>query len=240
MDINPKLKENLIRSIGSSIGRESTRQQTQYRLSPTRSDISSAIDTATKETWDSMNLAERCGPPLWDFLLWMAAVADNENKPDLYLRALELVEEGHPCKDVCRPHIRDNLEIVRVEDYDSSVDHCIDFHNLVNEQLGKPQYPEERAKEKVNLGCDSCTFSPTEKSSFSRENNVSTEYKRSNSGAKTTIPGTARDIRTKTVNDNDGKRSTADSTIYYPSQFRIRDTNFSRVYAPNRTYTGRN
>lgn len=105
-------------------------------------------------------LAQKSGPPIWESLHWFAKVADNENKPYLYHRLLDIVEEGLPCKDTCRPHIPQNLSIIDPNDYSSAFQHSVDFHNLINRQLGKPLLSRKDADIKYNLDCNSCIFTP--------------------------------------------------------------------------------
>ena len=159
MFMNNKLKDNIVLSIERKL---------PYIHGVSREALMSAIqdgiNEAVGETWSNMSLAERCGPSIWDFLSWIAKVADNEGKPDLYYNALELVQEGHPCKEVCRPHIAENLRIVNPMNYPTCFEHVHAFHNLVNKQIGKPQYPLYKATSRYDLDCDSCIFTPVGKS----------------------------------------------------------------------------
>jgi len=242
--MNQKLKDNILSSVLSGlteiqgISSDARRHMSQM--------VSSAIESSVANTWEEMTLAERCGPPLWDFLLWTAAVADDEDKPHLYTRALSLIQEGHPCKDICRPHMRSNLQQVNPKDYPTCTDHCIALHNLVNRQLGKDEYPPVKAKEKVDLGCDSCTFNPVGKSRSSQSH---VDKKTGNiTGRNETFPTNAGknyynnskplSVRTKTYSANSGyktnsthhRNSVIDAIIQYPSSYRTRDTNTTGVY----------
>lgn len=203
MYMNNKLRENIVNALSSNIKTDVSQKY-----------LSSLIDTASVNTWKELSLSERCGPPLWDFLLWMASVADAENKPDLYLRALSIVQEGHPCSEVCRPHMKSNLQIVNPKDYSSCKDHCVSLHNLVNKQLSKAQYPHDKAIDKVDLGCDSCTFNPIRKSHHRDDTAGKKHSKISSSRPKTS--------------DNQ-------STIYYPASYRARNTSSTGVYTSRRS-----
>lgn len=249
--MNQKLKDNIVSSVLSGIlGIQGINPESKRHILQA---ISTGIDNAVEETWEDMTLAERCGPPLWDYLLWMAAVADNEGKPNLYIRALSLLQEGHPCKDICRPHMKSNLQLVNPKDYATCVDHCIALHNLVNRQLGKDEFPPLRAKEKVDLGCDSCTFNPVGKSRSQQHNAIKKTHDITK-GNETFTTSSSKNyfgnsksisIRNKTHNNNEGRRNTAtnnrrsvvDTAIHYPSSFRIRDTNPTGVYTPRRSPT---
>ena len=120
--------------------------------------ISDTVANTMQDEWDKMQLQERCGPSMWCTLHWIAKVADNEDKPYLYINLLKVYEEGHPCKDICRPHLVKNLALLDVNKYSSMERHSIDLHNLVNRQLGKEYYPVDKAMQDYNLDCDSCTF----------------------------------------------------------------------------------
>lgn len=125
--------------------------------------ITNIIENSMESTWKDMSLAERVGPPIWEYLHWMGAVADSENNPAIYMDSLDILIEGHPCKELCRSHLYDNLMNLNPGDYPSKLEHSIDLHNLVNQQLGKPIYPIMKAKARYNLKCDSCIFSPSVK-----------------------------------------------------------------------------
>lgn len=265
MYMNQKLKDNIINSIVSGIvGVQGVNPESKRHISQA---ASNAIDSAMNETWEDMTLAERCGPPLWDYLLWMAAVADNEDKPHLYLRALTILQEGHPCKDICRPHMKSNLQLVNLKDYPTCVDHCIALHNLVNRQLGKDEFSPLRAKEKVDLGCDSCTFNPVGKSRSQQHNaskktsNVSkgnetyivkdSSYNNRNNSSNKNYLSNSKSIGvgSKTYTDSstystdrrktitNNRHSVVDTAIHYPSSFRVRDTNPTGVYTSRRSPT---
>lgn len=217
MFINDKLKENIANSLSCE------------------EDVSDIIDYAMETTWKDMTLAERCGPPIWDTLLWIAAVADDEENPQLYRRMLSVIEDGHPCKDKCRPHLRSNLQIVNLDDYSSCLNHCIDLHNLVNRQLGKAQYSPLKAKEKVDLGCDSCTFHPIGKSHSSQHQYVN-QRNETNKRNETFLTNTQY-IKPLSIESKTYKRPISESTIRYPINYRVRDKNHTRVYTSNRSST---
>lgn len=117
--------------------------------------VMDALNKSDEETWNSLNIAERCGPILWGFLHYMGAVADKENNQDLYYKALNILAEGHPCEE-CRSHIIDNLRKINPNKYTSCLDHSIDFHNLVNKMLKKINFDKEKAKQIYTLECSSC------------------------------------------------------------------------------------
>lgn len=181
--------------------------------------IDDAISQAEDDTWRNMSLAERCGPSLWWFLHWMAAVADDENNPYLYYKALSLLQEGHPCRDVCRPHLRENLRILDPRDFSSAVEHSISLHNLVNRQLHKDQFPLEDAYNRLDLGCDTCTFALDGKGNSPDNNESKNRY------------------GNLSVGDGPEAHYQEDDSIQYPSHYRVRDTPITRVHSPYRSTT---
>lgn len=114
------------------------------------------MDIANYE--NSLSLAEKCGPPLWLSLHWFAKIADAEKDPSIYTTALNLLARAHPCANVCRKHLVANLKLLPVSSYTSAMDHSIDLHNLVNTQLGKPQFPRRQAYAIYDPDCDTCVF----------------------------------------------------------------------------------
>lgn len=122
-----------------------------------------ALIQGMNNTWSKMDISQKTGPSIWEFLHWMAAVADREHNPVIYHNALETVCQGHPCAEKCRPHIRKALISMRPESYPSMLEHSVAFHNVVNARLGKPIYSIVDARTKYGLECDSCTFTPTGK-----------------------------------------------------------------------------
>lgn len=125
--------------------------------------VSNNVSESIGSTWEEMELSERAGPPLWSFLHWMGSVADNEDTPELYMDALDVVARGHPCKKVCRPHLLHNLETLNPYEYSSMFKHSVELHNLVNQQLHKSYYPLSKARKNYDLECDSCIFNTSPK-----------------------------------------------------------------------------
>lgn len=161
MFVNKKLKDNIVAVVQDKLPYiQGVTEEAKIQLMKT---IYDSIDEAMGETWEDMSLAERCGPGIWDTLAWIAKVADTEEKPELYVRALEIIQEGHPCKEVCRPHIQSNLQTLDPVSYSSCFEHLHAFHNLVNRQLSKEQFPLYEAISKYDLDCDSCIFDPVGK-----------------------------------------------------------------------------
>lgn len=218
MFLNQKLRDNIVNSLVD-----------QGHLS--HDEIESVIDNAITESWEEMTLAERCGPGLWEFIHWMAAVSDNEDKPHLYEQALALVQEGHPCKDICRPHMRENLRQVDLRDYESAISHSHALHNLVNQQLSKDQYPLIDLEKKLDLGCDSCTFSPVGKSHASHQDAVkkTDQFNWQDNSYRVISP------KPKTIQRTQKRYSAIEATIQYPSNFRTRDTSTTGVYQSRRS-----
>lgn len=120
--------------------------------------LEACVDEADKSTSYELNLQERCGPALWGTIHWIAAVADEEKKPKLYTDLINILKEAHPCKEVCRPHMAKNLTLLKPTWYNSSFEHSVDLHNIVNKQLNKNQYQFDDAKKWYNLKCDSCSL----------------------------------------------------------------------------------
>lgn len=107
---------------------------------------------------DSLSVPEQSGPSIWDFLHWTAKVADDEDNPSLYTDALSVVSRGHPCANVCRKHLVENLSVLPPSNYTSMFMHSFDLHNMVNRQLGKKNFSLHQAKKMYNLDCESCVF----------------------------------------------------------------------------------
>lgn len=122
-----------------------------------------AMVQGISKAWSEMDISQKTGPSIWEFLHWMAAVADREHNPTIYYNALETVCQGHPCAEKCRPHIRRALTNMKPESYQSMLEHSVAFHNMVNTRLKKSQYPLSDARIKYGLECESCTFDPTGK-----------------------------------------------------------------------------
>lgn len=205
MYLNDKLRDNIINRIVDDV----TGDMDSASL------IDNAISQAEDDTWRSMSLSERCGPSLWWFLHWIAAVSDDENNPYLYYRALSLLQEGHPCREVCRPHMKENLQILDPRDFSSAVEHSISLHNLVNRQLHKEQFPMKDAINRLDLGCDTCTFAPDGKGNSSNNNESKNRYSNIS------------------INDRSKKIYQEDNYVQYPSNYRVRDTSAPRVYTSN-------
>ena len=121
-----------------------------------RQNIQDSINKSIEKHWDSLSLAERCGPGLWDTLHWVAKVADEENKPDVYNTLLWVFLQAHPCKEECRPNLSNNLDNVSYSD--TCFKHSFKLHNLVNSKLGKSTETSEAADKQYNIHCDSCYF----------------------------------------------------------------------------------
>jgi hypothetical protein len=162
MYLGPKLQDVIDRSIDNGLDQIIGLDQ-QERLI-VASVISNAIQEGLAAEKEKMQLSEKAGPPMWDTLHWIAKVADTEQKPELYLRLLEIYMRGHPCKDVCRPHIQTNLRNLDPRKFKSMFEHSVKLHNLINKQLGKQQYPLLQARKDFDLDCDSCIFDPHTKS----------------------------------------------------------------------------
>lgn len=182
--------------------------------------VEDSILESIEEVWDESGLAERCGPHLWEYLHWIGKVADNEDNPDLYYNALEVLKEGHPCKDLCRPHLKDNLEKINPDDYSSCFEHSYDLHNLVNEQLGKESPTFEEVDLKYDLNCDSCSFVPSEKNNnflvqVENKNVIQRETKNATNVPynSTTKPRKIIDASTNYFGDN-GVRNTSRAGLY--------------------------
>ena len=75
---------------------------------------------------------------MWEYLHYQAKVADKEKKPYLYYGLLNIFLEGHPCADVCRKHLQDNILKCPVANYHSCFEHSVALHNIVNVMLKKP------------------------------------------------------------------------------------------------------
>lgn len=120
--------------------------------------VADAIDTAIAQNEEDMKIAEKAGPPMWHTLHWIAQVADNESRPELYRALLNIYLQAHPCKDVCRAHLRKNLTLCNINSYASCFEHSVALHNRVNAQLGKPQFSKIQAMEEYSLDCDTCIF----------------------------------------------------------------------------------
>lgn len=154
--MNQKLRDNIDTAIADTI------QSIQGLSITTKNSITDkillSIDKAIEETDISNKLAEKVGPSLWGTMHWLGKVADSENKKDIYLDYLDILCEGHPCKDVCREHLQSNLQVINPYKYSSMFKHSIDLHNRVNRQLGKPVMTIAEAEAMYNLDCDTCNF----------------------------------------------------------------------------------
>lgn len=156
MFMNQKLRDNIDASISNTI--KSVQGISVTLKNNIISKLSLAVNKAIKDTDSSNKLAEKAGPSLWATMHWLAKVADNENNQDIYLDYLDILCEGHPCKDVCREHLQENLQIVNPYKYSSMFRHSVDLHNRVNRQLNKPTMTLAEAESIYNLDCDSCNF----------------------------------------------------------------------------------
>lgn len=163
MYMNQKLVDNIMQAMAPQISGFTPEVQGMIMRS-----MGTAISQGMNRTWKDMDVSQKTGPPIWEFLHWMAAVADKEQNPTIYLNALETVCQGHPCSNKCRPHIRKALETMRPGDYPTMLEHSVAFHNMVNARLQKPQYPISNARIKYDLECESCIFDPTGKDSHGR------------------------------------------------------------------------
>lgn len=163
-----------------------------------KQDLFEALDIAEDDAWSSMSLPERSGTPLWEMLHWMGAVADKENNRSIYIRALNLLVDGHPCKELCRKAMKEDLHEVNYRMYGSMLEHSIDLRNHVNHRMGKPDLSPEYMIQRYDLECDNCIFSPSMKSHVSdasetifsigssRGNTSRDQSNRRNSGARDT------------------------------------------------------
>lgn len=122
------------------------------------SEIMNGLDMDIKEFEDRLSIPDQSGPSIWDFLHWMGKVADDEKNPDVYLDALSVVERGHPCANVCRKHLIENLKVLPTTNFSSMFRHSYELHNLVNKQLGKRIFPLKQAMSNYNIDCDTCVF----------------------------------------------------------------------------------
>lgn len=121
--------------------------------------ITEGLDLDIDNFESQLSLAEKVGPPLWEFLHWMGKMADKENDPSIYTTALSLLVKVHPCSNVCRKHLASNLKILPITSYTSYFDHSIDLHNLVNRQLSKDVLSRQEAYRLYDMDCDTCVFS---------------------------------------------------------------------------------
>jgi len=167
-----------------------------------KEDLFEALDNAEEDAWSSMSLPERSGPPLWETLHWMGAVADKEHNRNLYVRTLNLLMDGHPCKEICRKGMKEDLRVINYRMYDSMLDHSIDLRNYVNRRMKKPEIPYEYMIQRYDLECDSCIFSPSMKSHVSN--------------ASTTTPS-VRPIGGSTTRNQDSSRYDGARDTHQPS-----------------------
>jgi hypothetical protein len=121
-------------------------------------------DSSEDELNEELELSEKMSS-LWACIHWCAAVADDENNPQLYYDLLNNMSKWHPCSQVCRPHMIQNLKRCDPYRYKSKFRHSVDFHNLVNTQLGKSHLSLEEAEYLYRLKCGGCTFDPNAKGS---------------------------------------------------------------------------
>ena len=78
------------------------------------------------------------GPALWSFLHTAAASLDN---PEAFSQILEALPRTLPCPE-CRTHAEDYLRLhppTGLTDALSASRYLFEFHNVVNERLGKPK-----------------------------------------------------------------------------------------------------
>lgn len=120
--------------------------------------IMDGLDMDISNYENNLSLAEKAGPGLWQHLHWMGRMADIEKDPSIYTTALSLLLRAHPCASVCRKHLDTNLKLLPTSSYASMMDHSIDLHNLVNSQLGKPQFSRREAYNIYDPDCDTCVF----------------------------------------------------------------------------------
>ena len=164
MYLNQKLVENIVGTMASQISGFNPETQSFILKS-----LRLSLNQAVSKTWKDMDVSQKTGPSIWEFLHWMAAVADREDNPTIYYNALETVCQGHPCAEKCRPHIRKALESMKPENYATMLEHSVAFHNMVNARLKKAQYPLSNAIVRYSLECESCIFDPS--SNGNREGN---------------------------------------------------------------------
>lgn len=151
-----KLKSKILTIATSGI--DATPNMDEYDKDILCKYISNCTNEAEDELMNELPLTDRCGPPLWGTIHWIAAVADAEKKPHLYRELISILLQAHPCKEVCRAHMARNVDILKPTWYQSCFKHSVDLHNIVNKQLGKPQVDLEVIKKWYNLQCDTCTM----------------------------------------------------------------------------------
>ena len=120
--------------------------------------IAGGLDRDIGSFEDGLSIAEKSGPPLWEYLHWMGRMADRERDPSIYTDSLAIMCKAHPCASVCRKHLATNLESLPPTSYTSMFEHSIDLHNLVNQQLGKPLFSMNDAYHIYDPDCDTCVF----------------------------------------------------------------------------------
>lgn len=146
------IDSSIWRSIDSLEGLDLTDKRTIF------TEIVIGLNQDIKNFEDSLNVPEQSGPSIWDFLHWMGKVADDENNPSVYIDALAVVSKGHPCANMCRKHLVQNLRDLPLDNYTSMFKHSYDLHNLVNRQLGKRNFSFQQAKKIYDVDCESCVF----------------------------------------------------------------------------------
>lgn len=156
MFANLKFTKNLIAIVSNTLPDELNLTMNETKI--ITNVIAKAIIASTKLTISEMDVAERAGPCLWGTIHWLALVADKEKKKQLYINLLGVLLEGHPCKELCRPHMKRNLQLININNYASCFEHSVDIHNLVNKQLQKPTITQEEARIFYNLDCAACSM----------------------------------------------------------------------------------
>lgn len=116
------------------------------------------IDLSIEEFKLNGDLRETSGPSLWHTIHWIASISDNENT-DAYIHLLGSIVAAHPCH-MCREDFKSIL-FDHIPPVSPFLKHSVDVHNLVNEKLGKPIFPYEKALQVYNYEkCEECTFKP--------------------------------------------------------------------------------
>jgi len=79
------------------------------------------------------------GPALWTFLHTAAA---NLDSPEAFAQLLRSLPQTLPCPE-CRQHVQEFQQLqppeAAVRDVEAASRYVFDFHNAVNERLGKPR-----------------------------------------------------------------------------------------------------
>lgn len=170
MFASPKFIEKVNELLSTELG--AIKGFTQNTIEAILDITNECFENAEEQLQNETSLAEKMFP-LWDTIHWNAMVSDNEKNPQLYYDLLENMKKWHPCKDVCRKHMRENLAKLDPRKYESKFKHSVDFHNIVNAMTGKPSYNYEKAYKKYALNdCKTCTFSSNikENAQISKDN----------------------------------------------------------------------